>query len=120
MALVSCSLTLLTTIGVVHLSRRSWGSDLYPELDFLESHSIFPNVPAGWRMWPSGTYVASPGCYAWQVDGVGFSEIITFHSLDLPTVAACAACPVSSQQVAHNLSPSSVMDRLLEPGRSMR
>jgi hypothetical protein len=80
------------------------GSDLYPELDFLESHSIFPNVPSGWRMWPSGTYVASPGCYAWQVDGVGFSELITFHSLDLPTLTAGAACPVSSQQVAHNLS----------------
>jgi len=80
------------------------GSNLYPELDFLESHSIFPNVPAGWRMWPSGTYVASPGCYAWQVDGVGFTELITFHSLDLPTLAAGAACPVSSQQLAHNLS----------------
>ena len=80
------------------------GTDLYPELDLLESHSIFPNVPAGWRMWPSGAYVDSPGCYAWQVDGVGFSELITFHSLDLPTLAAGAGCPVSSQQVAHNLS----------------
>ncbi len=80
------------------------GTDLYPELDFLESHSIFPNVPAGWRMWPSGTYVASPGCYAWQVDGVGFSELITFHSLNLPTLAAGAPCPVSPQQVAHILS----------------
>jgi hypothetical protein len=80
------------------------GTHLYPELDFLESHSIFPNVPTGWRMWPSDTYVASPGCYAWQVDGDGFTELITFHSLDLPTLSAGAACPVSPQQVAHNLS----------------
>ena len=80
------------------------GTDLYPELDFLESHSIFPKVPSGWRMWPSDTYVASPGCYAWQVDGIGFTELITFHSLDLPTLSAGAACPVSPQQVAHNLS----------------
>ena len=79
-------------------------ADLYPELDFLESHSIFPNVPPGWRMWPSDTYVASPGCYAWQVDGIGFTEVITFHSLDLPTLSAGAACPLSPQQVAHNLS----------------
>jgi hypothetical protein len=80
------------------------GTHLYPELDLLESHSIFPNVPQGWRMWPSGAYVDSPGCYAWQVDGVGFSELITFHSLDLPTLATGAACPASSQQVANNLS----------------
>jgi hypothetical protein len=80
------------------------GSHLYSELDFLESHSIFPNVPSGWRMWPSDTYVTSPGCYAWQVDGIGFTELITFHSLDLPTLSAGVACPVSTQQVAHNLS----------------
>lgn len=55
------------------------GSDLMPELDLLESHSTLPNVPAGWRMWPSVTFVATPGCYAWQVDGVGFTEVITFQ-----------------------------------------
>ena len=80
------------------------GTDLYPELDFLESHSTFPNVPPGWRMWPSGTYVAAPGCYVWQVDGLGFTELITFHSFDLLTLPAGATCPVSSQQIAHNLS----------------
>jgi hypothetical protein len=81
------------------------GTDLYPELDFLESHSTFPNMPPGWRMWPSGTYVTTPGCYAWQVDGRGFTEVITFHSLDLLTLPAGASCPVSPQQVAHDLSP---------------
>lgn len=24
--------------------------------------------------WPSGTYVSGPGCYAYQIDGVGFTE----------------------------------------------
>ena len=80
------------------------GSHLYPELDFLESHSTFPNVPTGWRMWPSGTYLATPGCYGWQIDGLGFTEFITFHSLDLLTLPAGTACPTSRQQVAHNLS----------------
>lgn len=35
-------------------------------------------VPAligyGYRTQPTGTWVRSPGCYAWQVDGRGFSE----------------------------------------------
>ena len=81
------------------------GTGLYPELDFLESHSTFPNVPAGWRLWPSAAYVDTPGCYAWQVDGSGFTELITFHSLDLQQLPASSACPVSPQQVAHNLAP---------------
>lgn len=80
------------------------GFKLAPELDLLESHSTFPAVPSGWRMWPSGAYVATPGCYAWQVDGIGFTELITFHSLDLPRLPTAAACPVSAQQVAHSLS----------------
>jgi hypothetical protein len=80
------------------------GTGLAPELDLLASHSTFPNEPPGWRMWPSGMYLATPGCYAWQVDGLGFTEIITFHSLDLSTLPAGAACPVSPQQVAHDLS----------------
>jgi hypothetical protein len=52
------------------------GTDLYPELDFLDSHTI---SRSGWRVWPSATYVAMPGCYSWQVDGLGFSEIISVH-----------------------------------------
>ncbi len=80
------------------------GSKLMPELDLLESHSTFPNLPVGWRVWPSGTYITTPGCYAWQVDGIGFTELITFHSLDLVTLPAGASCPKSSQQVAHMLS----------------
>jgi len=41
---------------------------------------------------------------AWQVDGLGFTELITFHSLDLRMLPAGAACPISPQQVAHTLS----------------
>jgi hypothetical protein len=81
------------------------GDHLMPELDLLESHSTFPNVPSGWRIWPTGTYVATPGCYAWQVDGLGFTELIIFHSLDLRLLSPGAPCPVSPQQVAHTLSP---------------
>ncbi len=53
-------------------------TDLYPELDLLESHTATnPSSPR--RIWPSATYVATPGCYAWQVDGLGFTEMITIQ-----------------------------------------
>jgi hypothetical protein len=51
-------------------------------------------------------YLATAGCYGWQVDGLGFTEVFTFHSLDLVALPAGAACPNSPQQVAHDLSPS--------------
>jgi hypothetical protein len=35
---------------------------------------------AQFRDWPSAEYVASPGCYAWQVDGSSFSETIVFRA----------------------------------------
>ena len=58
---------------------RVEGTDLYPELDFLESHTS-ANPPSTWRTWPSATYISTPGCYAWQVDGLGFTEIISVHA----------------------------------------
>lgn len=30
---------------------------------------------------PSGTWVMAPGCYAWQVDGLTFSELIVVHAI---------------------------------------
>ena len=35
---------------------------------------------AGWRNWPSYTFLTEPGCYAYQVDGVGLSETIVFRA----------------------------------------
>ena len=34
------------------------------------------NGGGGWRTVPSGTWAKRPGCYAWQVDGLNFSEVI--------------------------------------------
>jgi hypothetical protein len=34
----------------------------------------------GWRTVPSGTWATAPGCYAWQVDGRTFSEIIVVRA----------------------------------------
>jgi hypothetical protein len=34
------------------------------------------NTQDGYRTVPGSTWVRSPGCYAWQIDGRGFSEIV--------------------------------------------
>ena len=55
------------------LERSGGAINLFPELDLQE-----PGTPTGapWRYWPSDTYAESPGCYAWQVDGLSFTELI--------------------------------------------
>jgi hypothetical protein len=35
----------------------------------------------GWRHQPSYTRVSGPGCYAYQVDGLGLSEVIVFEAV---------------------------------------
>jgi len=39
------------------------------------------NGSGGWRTAPGGLWVRAPGCYAWQVDGMDFSEIITVRAV---------------------------------------
>ena len=35
----------------------------------------------GWREAPGGLWVTTPGCYAWQVDGLTFSEVIMVQAV---------------------------------------
>lgn len=39
------------------------------------------NNGLGYRTVPGGLFVKSPGCYAWQVDGLTFSEIIVVRAV---------------------------------------
>jgi hypothetical protein len=39
------------------------------------------NGTGGWREAPGGLWVKKPGCYAWQVDGLTFSETIVVHAV---------------------------------------
>jgi hypothetical protein len=39
------------------------------------------NSFGGYRTSPGGLWVRTPGCYAWQVDGLTFSEIIVVHAV---------------------------------------
>ena len=51
------------------------GHTPYDELQLDGSAS---GAPPG--QWPSFTRVRGPGCYAYQVDGTGFSEVIVFRA----------------------------------------
>jgi hypothetical protein len=51
------------------------GSDPQRELRFDGSP-----LGDGWRHQPSYTRVRAPGCYAYQVDGIGFSAVIAFEA----------------------------------------
>jgi hypothetical protein len=39
------------------------------------------NNDNGWRPAPSGTWARSAGCYAWQVDGLTFSDVIVVRAV---------------------------------------
>jgi hypothetical protein len=38
----------------------------------------------GWRTWPGATWLRTPGCYAWQIDGTDFTEVIVFKAIFAP------------------------------------
>jgi hypothetical protein len=55
------------------------GATLLHELAFARGHA--DNWTGGWRNFPSYTRLRAPGCYAYQVDGAGFSDIIVFKAV---------------------------------------
>jgi len=44
------------------------------------SDALPVNVQADWQFWPGTTEVTGAGCYAYQVDGSGFTEMIVFRA----------------------------------------
>ena len=48
----------------------------------------------GWRHWPSYTRLWAPGCYAYQVDGDGFSTVVVFQAVQgRPATPAASPSP---------------------------
>lgn len=41
-------------------------------------HKLAPTAPSRWRHAPSHTALRGAGCYAFQVDGIGFSRVVVF------------------------------------------
>ena len=46
----------------------------------ISGDSIGVNEEADWQFWPGVTEVTGAGCYAYQVDGSGFTEVIVFRA----------------------------------------
>ena len=72
----------LGTSGVIEV--RPGGTGLVP----VSGPLIVPagptmNTQDGYRTVPGSTWVRSPGCYAWQVDGRDFSEVIVVDAVPL-------------------------------------
>ena len=55
------------------------GGDAPQEEPRLFASNVLPQ--AGWRNWPSHTLIRNPGCYAYQVDGEGFSYSVVFQAV---------------------------------------
>jgi hypothetical protein len=66
--------------------RIGFGSGVKPRHELrLPAGSPWPSqpldVPSGWRAAKIATRIRDPGCYAFQVDGRGFSYVLTFAVL---------------------------------------
>ena len=57
------------------------GSAVWEELRFPTNTGVTSeHSELGWRDLPSDVFVTTPGCYAYQVDGVGFTTTIVFEA----------------------------------------
>jgi hypothetical protein len=77
-----------------------------PDLRFPTHTGVTSEGTArGWRDLPSMTMVHGPGCYAYQVDGPGFTETIVFEvradapPYPYPVPASCPATPWVGREV---------------------
>ena len=57
------------------------GTTPYDELQLLDAGQGAPRVAGGGRAWVTYTRVRAGGCYAYQVDGTAFSEVIVFRGI---------------------------------------
>jgi hypothetical protein len=57
------------------------GTVPYDELQLLDAGQGAPRVTGGGRAWIAATRIRSGGCYAYQVDGTGFREVVVFRAV---------------------------------------
>jgi hypothetical protein len=57
------------------------GARPYDELQLLDAGKGAPRVAGGGRAWVTTTRVRDGGCYAYQVDGTGFSDVVVFRAV---------------------------------------
>ena len=57
------------------------GATPYDELQLLDAGRGAPQVAGGGRAWVTYTRIRAGGCYAYQVDGTGSSEVVVFRAV---------------------------------------
>jgi hypothetical protein len=57
------------------------GARPYDELQLLDAGRGAPAVAGNGRAWVTYTRIPSAGCYAYQVDGTTFSEVVVFRAV---------------------------------------
>ncbi len=57
------------------------GAVPYDELQLLDAGQGAPRVTGDGRAWITNTRIRSGGCYAYQVDGTSFSEMVVFRAV---------------------------------------
>jgi hypothetical protein len=57
------------------------GAVPYDELQLLDAGQGAPRVTGNGRAWTTDTRIRSAGCYAYQVDGTSFSEVVVFRAV---------------------------------------
>jgi hypothetical protein len=57
------------------------GAVPYDELQLLDAGQGAPRVAGGGRAWITYSRIRSGGCYLYQVDGTGFSEVVVFRAV---------------------------------------
>ena len=57
------------------------GATPYDELQLLDAGKGAPRVVGNGRAWITDTRVRSGGCYAYQVDGTDFSDVVVFRAV---------------------------------------
>jgi hypothetical protein len=49
--------------------------------EMLHGDSSSRGTDAGWSFWPSAIWVPGPGCYALQIDGLPFTDVIVLRAV---------------------------------------
>lgn len=57
------------------------GATPYDELQLLDAGRGAPRVAGGGRAWVTYTRIRAGGCYAYQVDGTGITEVVVFRAV---------------------------------------
>lgn len=64
-----------------HEVRFAHGGDLQPRAELVFEGGQTVDMTGGWSNFPSYTRLRAPGCYGYQVDGGGFSDVIVFKAV---------------------------------------